>query len=98
MDEKLKEQAKTIAKKAGYENQSMMLIEECSELIQAVSKYKRAVTREERTLAYLNYLEEIADVELMLFQIKYLLALPEEDIEAVKVCKVNRTLERMDLK
>lgn len=40
--------------------------------------------------------EEIADVELMLEQVKYLLQIPEEEILAVKTFKVNRTKERME--
>lgn len=40
--------------------------------------------------------EEIADVELMLEQVKYLLQIPEDEITAVKTFKVNRTKERME--
>lgn len=40
--------------------------------------------------------EEIADVELMLEQVKYLLQIPEDEILAVKTFKVNRTRERME--
>ena len=40
--------------------------------------------------------EEIADVELMLEQIKYLLQIPEDELLAVKTFKVNRTRERME--
>lgn len=40
--------------------------------------------------------EEIADVELMLEQVKYLLQIPEDEITAVKTFKVNRTRERME--
>lgn len=39
--------------------------------------------------------EEIADVELMLEQVKYLLQIPEDELLAVKTFKVNRTRERM---
>lgn len=40
--------------------------------------------------------EEIADVELMLEQVKYLLQIPEDELLAVKTFKVNRTRERME--
>lgn len=40
--------------------------------------------------------EEIADVELMLEQAKYLLQIPEDELLAVKTFKVNRTRERME--
>ena len=40
--------------------------------------------------------EECADVELMLEQVKYLLQIPEDELLAVKTFKVNRTRERME--
>ena len=99
---KISEQNKETAKYYGYEAQSNQLIEECAELIQAVNKYRRAstglgqpVAEDKKAVAYDNLVEEIADVELMLEQIKYLLQIPEEDIQAVKLYKVNRTRERI---
>lgn len=50
---------------------------------------KKAIARD-------NLVEEIADVELMLEQVKYLLQIPEDEILAVKTFKVNRTRERME--
>ena len=86
----------------GYEAQSNQLVEECAELIQAVSKYRRAVAglgqpvaEEKKAVALENLVEEIADVEIMLEQIKYLLQIPEDDLDAVKLFKVNRTRERI---
>lgn len=66
----------------GYEAQSNQLVEECAELIQAVSKYRRARGTGQETplkeqVALDNLIEEIADVEIMLEQIKYLLKIPE---------------------
>ena len=43
-----------------------------------------------------NLVEEIADVELMLEQVKYLLQIPEDELLAVKTFNVNRTRERME--
>ena len=82
----------------GYEAQSNQLVEECAELIQAVSKYRRAVAKgeDEKLIALGNLIEEIADVEIMLEQIKYLLKIPEEDLIAYKQFKVNRTKERIE--
>ena len=85
---------KETAKHYGYEAQSNQLVEECAELIQAVSKYRRAEGADKRAVALENLIEEIADVEIMIEQIKYLLQIPEEDLEAVKLFKVNRTRER----
>ena len=86
---------KETAKYYGYEEQSNQLVEECAELIQAVSKYRRAEGADKKAIALENLIEEIADVELMLEQIKYLLQIPEDELEAVKLFKVNRTRERM---
>ena len=87
----------------GYVAQSNQLIEECAELIQAVSKYRRAVERvgepvseDKKAIALDNLIEEIADVEIMLEQIKYLLNIPEEDLLAYKRFKINRTKERIE--
>lgn len=92
------QEAKKIADHFGYDAQSNQLVEECAELIQAVSKYRRAkATGVQPTLnlVFENLVEEIADVELMLEQVKYLLQIPEEDIQANKLYKVNRTKERI---
>lgn len=98
----ISEQNKENAKYYGYEAQSLQLIEECAELIQAVNKYRRAVARmgesvaeDKKAVALDNLVEEIADVEIMLEQVKYLLQIPEEDIQAIKLYKVNRTKERI---
>lgn len=86
----------------GYDSQSNQLVEECGELLQAVCTYRRAilglgqpVTEDKKAVAMDNFTEEIADVEIMLEQIKYLLQIPEEDVEAIKHYKVNRTRERL---
>lgn len=92
------EELKKIAEHYGYEKQSNQLIEECAELIQAVSKYRRCKEHEgtvKECIALYNLLEEIADVEVMLEQIKHLLQLPEADIRAIKICKILRTKERI---
>ena len=94
----ISEENKKIAHHYGYEEQSNQLIEECAELIQAVNKYRRvkvAGNKHEVQMALENLIEEVADVEIMLEQIKYLLSIPEEDIKAIKLYKVNRTKERM---
>lgn len=93
------EEIKKIAEHYGYEAQSNQLIEECAELIQAISKHLRAKEWDKEQIALENLIEEIADVEIMLEQIKYLLQIvspiTEEDMQAVKIYKVNRTKERI---
>lgn len=64
-----KSRIRYIADYYGKETQSKKLIEELSELI-------RAMVREDNT----NIMEEIADVEIMLAQIKYLYAQTYDDI------------------
>jgi phosphoglycerate-specific signal transduction histidine kinase len=62
IDERLKQ----IADHYGLDEQLNMLQEECAELIQAVSKYRR-------TGKTSNLYEEITDVKILLQQIDYLL-------------------------
>ena len=103
MSKSISELNKETAKYFGYEAQSNQLVEECAELIQAVSKYRRAnygavgqpFDENKYAVALENLIEEIADVELMLEQVKYLLQIPEDELEAVKLFKVNRTRERI---
>lgn len=54
---------KKILNHYGFENQREILVEECAELIQAVSKLKRKNER----VSY-NFLEELADVSIMIEQ------------------------------
>jgi hypothetical protein len=48
---------------------------------------------EKRRIAIDNMIEEIADVEIMVEQVKYLLQIPEEEIQAMKLYKINRIKE-----
>lgn len=93
----ISEQNKENGRYYGYEAQSNQLVEECAELIQAVNKYRRAraADKDREQIALDNLVEEIADVEIMLEQVKDLLKIPEEDIQAIKLYKVNRTRERI---
>lgn len=69
-----------IARYFGYERQEKKLLEELSELSCALYHD-----------SFVNILEELADVELMLEQVIYLLGRREE-IERIKRYKINRTL------
>jgi NTP pyrophosphatase (non-canonical NTP hydrolase) len=96
----ISEELKKVADYYGYEEQSNQLIEECAELIQAINKYRRAGGKGQKTdtrveLAFFNIIEEIADVEVMLDQIKYLLNISEDDILTVKELKAVRQRNRM---
>lgn len=92
------------AKKFGIENRINQTQEECAELIQALSKYKRTVVKKDKTcsvdeLKARNMVtEEIADVEICLAQIKKLLSISDMEIEGIKSVKVKRTKKRMECK
>lgn len=93
-----------LAKKFGIENRINQTQEECAELIQALSKYKRTVVKKDKTcsvdeLKARNMVtEEIADVEFCLTQIKKLLSISDMEIEGIKSVKVTRTKKRMENK
>lgn len=81
----------------GYDAQSNMLMEECAELIQAVNKHKRAmVSGKDIKEAVYKLTEEIADVELMIDQIKHLLKISDEAIDDFKDYKIERTRKRIE--
>lgn len=92
------ESIEEIADYYGRVAQDNLLIEECAELIQAINKYHRAFNHgssEEIYKAYDNFVEEIADVEIMLAQAKYLHDIPKGMIENIMGHKIDRTLKRM---
>ncbi|MBF1131179.1 MAG: hypothetical protein HXL75_04075 [[Eubacterium] sulci] len=69
-----------------------MLIEELAELIQALNKFER-YEHESGFLA--NLIEEVADVEIMLTQVKYLLGINER-VEHAKFFKIDRQIKRIE--
>ena len=90
MDDRIKK----IADHYGIDSQLNILQEELSELIQAVSKFRRGDPS--------HILEEIADVEIMLDQVKYLLGNPEiprvvveKFIKIIREDKIKRQLNRI---
>ncbi len=96
-----------IANKYGFSKQSRQLSEECAELIQAVSKYYRfrnskntrdeiLTSTEDSNMLIQHIVEEIADVEIMLEQIKILLNISNEAVEGIKEKKINRQLARIE--
>lgn len=95
MDERIKE----IAKHYGYEPQSRQLIEEMAELTKAINKVWRTrnfpCTQFDAVRAMDNLFEEIADVEVMLEQIKYLMHCFGE-VAIFKEQKIARQIERIE--
>lgn len=82
--------------------QYMQTMEECSELIKALSKLQRAEVLEDGqkiSMAIKDVIEEIADVEVMLEQLKYLLNIPNSKaIDAIKEQKLDRQVQRIEKK
>lgn len=88
-----------IADRYGYEAQSNQLQEECAELIQAVNKLRRVngngqPCQKTEFQAKHNLIEELADVEIMIRQLVYLLDCDVVFEEFMKD-KLHRTLMRM---
>lgn len=83
---------KRVADYYGLDAQINQSMEEMAELIQALNKYRRS----NGTQPLGNVIEEIADVEIMLEQLKYLLDIEPVLIDEVKDYKVNRAILRID--
>lgn len=92
-----------IADTYGYDAQSRQLIEEMAELTQAINKFWRKEMKCGNELPktfsadndyYFNLAEEIADVEICLEQIKYLLGCSKM-VENYISEKIDRQIERI---
>lgn len=91
-----------IASLCGYEAQSRQLIEEMAELTQAINKVWRMEQKDKLSItesitldAYKdNVVEEIADVQIMMWQMLCLLG-AQGKIEPVIERKIARQLERL---
>lgn len=76
---------KYIADHYGLEHQLEKCKEELGELIEAIDSLDgRAI------------IEEVADVEIMLSQIKYLRDIPDEQVDVIKKYKIQRQLQRIE--
>ena len=83
-------QKKTIDK-FGADIQSTICMEECAELIQAISKMKRG--KEDKRD---NLIEEMADVYIILEQLQYIYDIGDSEIENWIVCKQDRQLRVLE--
>lgn len=78
----------------GRNTQSIVCMEECAELIQAISKVKRYGIMD---IAYrLNLIEEIADVYICLEMLRQMYGIGFADIEEYIDMKQKRIMERMN--
>ena len=86
---------KTIADNYGYEAQSRQCMEECAELIQAINKLWRAKEIEEAKEAGDNLVKEIADVQIMLWQMQYFAEIEEYETQEEINSKLDRQMQRI---
>ena len=85
----MEEKLRTIADHYGLENQLRQLAEECSELaVEANHSARKGSTT-------VRLIEEIADVEIMLDQVRYLAGIQESDILETKFYKLERQMKRI---
>ena len=81
----INEDLKYIADHYGLEGQTKKCEEELNELIEALDGSSDT-----------HIVEEIADVEIMLSQIKYLRDIPDEQVNEIKQYKIQRQLRRIE--
>lgn len=91
------EKIRVIADHYGYDSQSRQCIEEMGELIQAINKWWRVCGNGQKTEKSTrdcrdNLVEEMADVQIMLWQMAYLL---KTDIQSMVNIKLDRQLDRI---
>ena len=102
------EKIRTIARHYEYDEQSRQCIEEMAELTQAINKYWRTELQRGKNLynpwdgympdnseEYYNLVEEIADVQIMLEQMKFFLA-AGHDVNHIIDEKLDRQIERIN--
>ncbi len=96
---KLEEKIEFIANHYGYDAQSRQCIEEMAELTQAINKWWRVCghgqnTEKSNQECMDNLVEEMADVQIMLWQMEYLL-LSGQEVNQMIEKKLDRQLERI---
>lgn len=94
------EKIRTIVRYYGYDAQSRQCIEEMAELTQAINKYWRSCgngqsTGKSKKECMDNLIEEIADVQIMLEQMKFFLA-AGHDVNCIIDEKLDRQIERIN--
>lgn len=94
------EKIKIIAEHYGYESQSRQCIEEMAELMQAINKLWRSIGHGQLTEKSFkecleNLTEEMADMQIMLWQMEYLL-LSGQEVNQMIEKKLDRQLKRIE--
>lgn len=82
-------------KKWGVPSQVGMMVEECGELLQALNKcYRKRGKKSQKT--FVNVIEELVDVEIMIHQLKYIFN-DTELYEKIKQYKLYNIAKRLDI-
>lgn len=82
----------------GPDSQLDQTIEELAELTVAIRKFirnKENSSSSELVNLFYNLTEEVADVEIMLEQLKYLFPIVAVDVEKIKAEKLDRQIKRI---
>lgn len=77
-------------RKNGRPMQTVVAIEEMSELQKELSKFIRGKGNRD------NLIEEVADVLVMITQIQLMYHIPDDEVERIMHLKLNRLKERME--
>ena len=77
-------------RKNGKAMQTVVAIEEMSELQKELTKFIRGKGNRE------NLIEEVADVLVMITQIQLMYHIPDDEVERIMHLKLNRLKERME--
>ena len=98
LPEYLSQKNKKIIDRYGLPEQLLQLQEECAELIQAASKYRRKRNlsdKAEVALSAQNLRCEITDVLVLIDQIMERVGVTKESLELMAEYKIDRTIGRM---
>jgi Helix-turn-helix. len=87
----MRDELVAVADYYGDEEQMIKSCEELSELIQAMIKHRTKKSEKSRK----NLIGEMADTELMMTQVKYLLNIDQKEVTAVKEQKIKRQIKRI---
>lgn len=96
----MKEISKSNARKLGKNTLLLQTMEECGELIKAISKYNRSMGIGQKTetppvVAYADLCVELADVSICLEQLIYLMGL-EKEIDRLKDKAFDKVAKRYE--
>ena len=95
MDNNIKDMLEVVMSNYPFEHQREVFVEECAEAVRAVQKCKRANSPEDMREAFENLCEEVADVSVMVEQMKLFIGVKK--VEGIMKDKLLRQLERLEI-